>query len=210
MIATLVGSREISEVVGKRCTRIGYMLAELGIEMYSGKAGGADLAFYQGYLLWHEHTKKPIRVKNFLPWKGFNDHVETKHDVLVDDEELSLQAAQLASKIHPAWFDLKRSHKLLHLRNMFQVFGPDLRTENSDFCLFAAPEIRNKVQGGTSTAVNTFRKFGLPNHNILESRKKFDYFMDDVLSEVECFIDLPDFEDIGGDVRFWENTYTKI
>lgn len=207
MIATLIGSRDITEIVGKRCTRIGYMLAELGIEMYSGKAGGADLAFYQGYLLWHEHTKKPIRVKNFLPWKGFNDHVETKHDVLVDDEELCLQAAQLASKIHPAWFDLKRSHKLLHMRNMFQVFGPDLRTQHSDFCLFAAPEIRNIVHGGTATAVNTFRKFGLPNHNILESRKKFDYFMDDILSELDGYIDLPDFDEIGGSVKFWEDKY---
>lgn len=207
MIATLIGSREIDINTGKRCTRIGYMLADYGVEMYSGKAPGADLAFYQGYLLWSKHNKKAVKVKNFLPWKGFNGHIETKHDVLIEDEEMVRQSATLVSKIHPAWFGMKRSHKLLHLRNGFQVFGPDLRTAHSDFCLFAAPEIGSTVLGGTATAVNMFRKFGLPNHNIYGSKRSLLDFLLNTMREGVDYFDIPDFDEIGGDVRFWENTH---
>lgn len=164
MIYAGIGSRKTPNNICLHMERIAYMLAKKKHVLRSGKADGADLAFQTGVeYCYNKHGYGSAEI--LLPWAKWQQHREQRWDIIVEDNDIVHRAAQVCAKIHPAFFDLKNSHKLLHIRNMFQVLGSDLNSY-VDFVIFWAPEVDGYVQGGTASAVHLARKFGIPTFNM--------------------------------------------
>lgn len=166
MIFAGIGSRETPANILDYMFDIALQLAAQGVVLRSGKADGADLAFQHGYLAYADN-KGACRAEILLPWYNWQSSVDDRWDILVEDDDIVHRAMQICSKVHPAWNKLKRSHKLMHTRNMFQILGPKLDADElADFVIFWAPEFNDRVEGGTASAVNLARKFSVPNFNM--------------------------------------------
>lgn len=165
-----IGSRETSGTICRNMTRIGYLLAQNNFLLRSGKARGPDLAFQRGLEISYDKNKRGLG-EILLPWAGWQSRQRSDWDILVTDEDIIHQAAQVCAKIHPRWHKLQNDHKLFHIRNMFQIAGPKMN-DIVDFVIFGAPEIDGVVQGGTASAVHFARKFGIPNFNMYEQGPK--------------------------------------
>lgn len=140
-----IGSRETPEPVLKLMFKIASILARKGYTLRSGAAEGADTAFELGCV--SAGGKKEI----WLPWKGFNDHEDTK--LYPNPGHFAKAEASLSH-----WAKLTQGAKRLHARNVGQVFGMHLE-EPVDFVLCWTPdgattrdECTSKT-GGTATAI---------------------------------------------------------
>lgn len=161
-----IGSRDTPNNILNYMFDMGMQLACQRVVLRSGKADGADLAFQHGYLAMADEGKR-VSAEILLPWYTWQQSVDDRWDLLIEDDDTVHRAMQICSKVHPAWNKLKNSHKLLHTRNVFQILGSKLDSkEMVDFVIFWAPERGNVVQGGTATAVHLARKFGVPTFNM--------------------------------------------
>jgi len=163
---TGIGSRETPEQILRLMRRIAYRMAKKGYTLRSGGAEGADTAFADGWVdAWVEdagpHGCK-YKAEIYLPWEGFNDQYSSMEGRLIMDH---LVAQEIASEIHPAWVKCSSYAKALHTRNVHQVLGQDLNTPSS-FVLFYAEPQGNSVKGGTRTAVELAKKYGVPVFNL--------------------------------------------
>ena len=148
---TGIGSRETPQHVLELMSKIAYKLARLGWHGRSGSAGGADLAFEQGFMQAVQDGVNKGGFTGYLPWGGFNGmNNDQYHSVRGNCKS----AASIAEKVHPAWDRCSRGARALHTRNVYQVLGNDLSTP-SNLCLFYAQPIgkSGQVKGGTNTAV---------------------------------------------------------
>jgi hypothetical protein len=105
-----IGSRETPTNILQAMTYIATVLSSVGYILRSGGASGADSAFEAG-----AGNAKEI----YLPWKGFNGNNSVLHNV-------SKEALQLASTLHPAWNRCSQGAQKLHGRNCYQVLGEQL------------------------------------------------------------------------------------
>lgn len=159
--ACVVGSRTLLPIDAERIKVIGDLLFQLGVQGASGNALGNDKA-------WDEY----IFVQHFLPWDGYNGAKET-HDaqyLSLDycPEALRMEAARIAEDHHPAWDRLRLGGRAMHTRNVFQALGTALSPETmADVTIYCAEESPARiVRGGTRTAVEISRSYGIPTFNL--------------------------------------------
>lgn len=79
----------------------------------------------------------------FLPWQNFNGNTSNLYNP-------SVKAFDIASKLHPAWFNCKQAVQRLYARNVHQILGRDLKM-SVDFVICWTS--KGKLIGGTSLAI---------------------------------------------------------
>lgn len=155
---TGVGSRETPEDVMKKLRYVGRVLASAGFILRSGAADGSDTGFEQG-------CDKVAGAKEiYLAWKGFSKRFDIKF------VEITQEAMDLASTLHPGWNYLKQGAKLLHSRNTYQVLGRTL-DKPSEFTVCWTSDGAETLEqlspktGGTATAIRLSLLRGIPVFN---------------------------------------------
>ena len=166
---TGVGSRNTPPEILSLMKKIAYKLADKGYHLRSGGADGADTAFEYGVFehcsLWADLSRYQ---SIYIPWKGFNGR-KNVGDKLPDDS--SKRAEELASSVHPAWDKCSPAAKKLHTRNAYQVLGDTLDNPSS-FLICWAPPTSTGVKGGTNTAWQLAKKYGVPCFNLADEGDK--------------------------------------
>lgn len=144
---TGIGSRETPKEIGELINKIAVKLEELDYTLRSGGAQGADTYFAE-------------KVKNkeiFVPWKSFGEGIipqETKF------------AHNLLKEIHPAYDKLSQGALKLHLRNVNQVLGKDLKTPSQFLICWAKTDKQGVPLGGTRTAWMIAKIYDIPCFNL--------------------------------------------
>jgi len=138
---TGVGSRDCPDYMFNLIAKIAFRLAKRGYVLRSGGAAGCDTAFEMGCLA--AGGKSEI----YIPWQGFN---QSTSDLIFERFKNRFTAEIIAKLIHPAYGKLSRGAKMLHSRNVYQVFGTDLKSP-SDFLLCYTTN--GTAKGGTRTAI---------------------------------------------------------
>lgn len=150
---TGIGSRSTPVDILQRMVKLGSWFSELDWVLRSGGADGADRAFERG-------VRVGKQCDIYIPWKGFAKHSD--NPIIASNIDTWEQAKMIAADIHPAWDKCSDGAKALHARNMYQVLGHDLNTP-SKFVVFYAKETKSDyVSGGTRTAVELARQYGIP------------------------------------------------
>lgn len=146
-----IGSRQTPPDVIKMMRSIGQQLAVAGWVVRSGFADGADKAFCYGA------EEAQGEMENYLPWKTFNGapHNDARFICLKPCE----QAIAIARAHHPAWNNCSDPAKLLHIRNVYQVLGHDLRSPSAMVVCWTPG---GSGSGGTGQAIRIARSHGIP------------------------------------------------
>lgn len=147
-----IGSRKTPPEALALIRRIGRTLALRGLTLCSGAAPGADAAFEAGC----DEVSGPKEI--YLPWQRFNGHESTRFP---PPEE----AEAIAAVCHPNWRACSPAARLLHARNVQQVYGGSLDAP-VDFVLFWAPPGEGIATGGTATAVRLATETEIPVFNL--------------------------------------------
>ncbi|URC22724.1 hypothetical protein KASHIRA_01500 [Serratia phage vB_SmaM-Kashira] len=193
MYYTGIGSRDIPAEVVSIMEDAGYRLAKMGWVLRSGKADGSDAAFQRGmqkYVIDSGISDYKRLAEIYIPWdnftggQGLRDHWDislNQIDILFPEH--SAMRKEWMSEVHPAPERLSQGAEKLHLRNVHQVFGPNLTDafiNQSKFVLYYAKEDKKgNPKGGTATAVNLAKKTGIRVLNLLnqEGRDKLESFL---------------------------------
>ena len=151
---TGVGNRDVSPDGAKRITEAAKLLEQAGYILRSGGADGCDTLFEQNM------TRKEI----YLPWRGFNHNTSNFCQVSKD-------AFQIASTVHPRFKYLSPAAQKLHARNAYQVLGWNLDSPSDilvcwtrDGCTGEASS--SSGTGGTRTAIVLADRHGIPIFNV--------------------------------------------
>lgn len=177
-----IGSRETPQDVLDDMTAIAAKLEERGFTLRSGFAGGADTAFELGT------TRDDLR-EIFAPWKGFGADPNSKYDKPRWDQirrheamtgvpfvpakatllqgAMAKKAEEIASKHHPNWERLGNGPRMLHSRNMGQVYGPNL---DAPARFELAYTIDGQATGGTGQAIRVAESTGIKVLNLHDRR----------------------------------------
>lgn len=161
---TGIGSRNVPEDIGYLIADIAINLSNIGYRLRSGGADGCDSWFQQGAERRQDIVYPDMDI--YIAWNGFNnlrDNGNTIHCPSGWDNWK--EAEKIASEIHPNWNACSRGAKALHTRNVYQVLGKDLDNPSS-FLICFAPSMGDSVQGGTRTAWEIARLFGVPCFNL--------------------------------------------
>lgn len=172
---TGVGSRESPQEVLELMEDFAMKMAKEGYVLRSGGADGADWAFETGCRL------KDGAKEIYLPWDGFSkmEHNPKRGYYAPKEDEVYTRAEEIASKIHPAWDRLTQGAKRLHTRNVYQVLGQELN-DPSKFLLCYAKPSGNSISGGTRTAWEVAKMFGVP---------CFNMYHEEVVRRVEFYLE---------------------
>lgn len=179
MYYTGVGSRKTYDSVNQLLGNVAKELANRGIILRSGGARGSDTAFHNGSLKSFENQMPEI----YIPKNGYNGLYKSPHarssvyslnDI---DPELVAIATEIAARIHPKWSRCDEYARLLHIRNIFQVLGLDLKSPSQFLVCWASYTDNRKFtpEGGTRTAWKVAVENDLPCFN-LKNRKQYDDF----------------------------------
>lgn len=181
MVIAIIGSRATPEDALVRMRQVAMWCSSNSIVVRSGKAGGADAAAIYGCMDALSRGTLNATPEMYIPWSGFGDETMTNAwDIQLGDNPI---AATIAESIHPAWNMCKQGAKKLHTRNVGQILGKDLVTP-SDVVLYWCKEDKNgEPTGGTATAVNLAKKYGIPTANMLN--KGWENILRDVLINEE-------------------------
>lgn len=169
---TGIGSRETPLNILNQMFILAVDLGQAGYTLRSGGADGADTYFEFGA----DFGEYPKEI--YLPWPGFNGRTNAKLD------EATVEAHAIAAYYHPNWQYLKRGAKLLHARNVHQVFGPDVSTieaceENkSDFVICWTKG--GKGGGGTGQAIRIADAYNVPVYDLGKMT------IEELMSEIKC------------------------
>jgi hypothetical protein len=141
-----IGSRSTPEDMLQIMKIIAHKLSFMGWTLRSGHADGADKAFEEGASL------KEI----YLPWAGFNGSKRSPNHIVTfgTDEQW-----QIAAQYHPDWAACSHGARLLHVRNVLQVLGPDCKTP-ATMVLCWTPG--GKGGGGTGQAIRIANAYQIP------------------------------------------------
>ena len=148
-IYTGIGSRKTPLNILTKFKAVGRRAAELGWELRSGGAEGADETFEQGCA--EVNGKKEI----YLPWRRWRKNDSPLYYV-------SPEAFNLACQFHPAWDMCSNMAKEFHGRNSYQILGLDLNIQ-TDVVVCWTP-----ASGGTTQALRIARSFNIPILNLLD------------------------------------------
>ena len=146
-IYTGIGSRSTPEPILNAMTQIAQALNPRGWVLRSGHADGADKAFEEGAKF------KEI----YLPWAGFNRSApgQLTHTVV----EWSPELERVASSFHPNWPACSSGARKLHMRNVCQILGADLKTP-TDLVICWTPQ--GSGSGGTGQAIRIAHGHSIP------------------------------------------------
>lgn len=149
-IYTGVGARNTPLSVQNCMTEIAFLLGNTGWTLRSGAAGGADSAFESGA------TQSTGDQEIYLPWPGFAGHKSPLN-------QISDEALELASELHPAWEKCSAGARKLHARNAYQVLGTGLDAPSSVLVCWTPG---GKITGGTGTAIRLVMRYDIPVLNL--------------------------------------------
>lgn len=150
-----IGSRKTPEPTLERMFTIGQVLARHGATLRSGGALGADTAFEMGC----DHIQGTKQI--FLPWFNFNRRNIQKGITVPFIESYYLQdkAYEIAAKHHPNWSACSEAARKMHMRNVAQILGPDLKSP-SKFVICYTPN--GNGTGGTGQALRITKSYNIP------------------------------------------------
>lgn len=162
-----IGSRELPRQYRDMFIRVGKYLAEQGVVLRSGRAGGADESFEIGCDL--GYGKKEI----FVPWNDFMGPQFKKHLSSLNKEDFNRAKKcfvlksynenpapyKIAEKYHPQWSILKQGAQKLQARNSHQVLGLDLETPSNFIICWTKDGLG---QGGTGQALRIAKDYNIP------------------------------------------------
>jgi hypothetical protein len=160
-----IGSRKTPPDVLEEMTSIGRHLAVHDFMLRSGGADGADTAFEQGA----RNAKGKMEI--YLPWQGFNG----RPDGLVIDP--GFEAIKVAATHHPNWGACSLAARKLHIRNVYQVLGSDLKTPSRFIICWTEG---GKRKGGTGQALRIADTFSIPIYDLAvqADRQRLMWFME--------------------------------
>lgn len=126
---TSIGARKTPIELRQTISALAHKLESLGWTLRSGGADGFDSFSEEGI------TNKEI----YLPWAGFNNRFGPRY---IDFSKLPIQkeAEEILKTLHPNYNNLTSGAKRLHLRNLGQVAGKDLKTP-SKFLVCWTPRV---------------------------------------------------------------------
>lgn len=175
---TGIGSRQTPKDILKLMERIAYKLCQKGYVLRSGSAGGADTAFENGAKAWGSETSDgfncPVLAQIYIPWKSFTTYEDYYKDWYYNLEHMRYkkEAYQLASETHPAWDKCSVGAKALHARNTFQILGQTLNKPSSFLICWAQEDKHGNIKGGTATAWNLAKAYGVSCFNLYNEDDK--------------------------------------
>lgn len=164
-----IGSRSVTECVGKEMKAIAMSLNDMGYTLRSGNAEGSDQWFAKGV--------SDNKAQIWLPWKEFNVSFQILHPkhtynvIKVNDKE----AFDSIDQFHPNPSRLGQQGIKLMGRNYRQIVG--VKEPNSQFVICWTPD--GKMVGGTAEAWRIALHFKIPVYNLADMTKE------EILKEVE-------------------------
>lgn len=180
-----IGSRDTPGEVLHLMAALGRALGMLGWRLQSGNAPGADQYFHKGAVT----AARVIQPRIFLPWDGFEGYVHSPEEGIFDATRLEDQwpyAKELAIEARGSEYGLGKGGIALHTRNAFQILDWDLHHPVGAVCFYAEPRSNGRVKGGTNTAVQIAKKFGverIQNLYFEQERERAKNFVTNVLGE---------------------------
>lgn len=184
---TCIGATNLTEQQFSFCDELGFYLCEQGFSIRSGRAPGADQGFQRGMERSMNAAEFIRDHQIFLPWERFekdNGFVSNEYAYFDYDKVDILKAETICATVHPVWEQLTRGQRLFHIRNVFQILGPDCETP-SDFVIACAFEDKDGLpKGGTRTAYKIAVDRGIPAINIhgLSTETVYDW-IENVMKE---------------------------
>lgn len=159
----IVGSRTAPEVVLEYMIRLGRTYTDMGIGVSSGDAFDCDRAGWYGARQSRRFSEVPPRI--FLNKSHRNGVPINQLHGFIDARELHAHrhmAEAMALDARGSWNGLNEFGKDLHIRNVYQIHGGYLDNRVIACILWAEPNGRDKVRGGTNTAFQIAKKAGIP------------------------------------------------
>jgi len=143
--------------------RIGRTFTDRGWRLSSGDAIGADYAFYVGARLSPGFDQAIPRI--YLSRNGYGGRREETARGFINAQRFDTyaQARKIAEDARGGFYNLSEFGIELHTRNVFQIMGHSLTDPVSAVYFYAKPRPKNpeKVQGGTSTAIEIAKHCGI-------------------------------------------------
>lgn len=159
MRIALIGSRKAPRNILNLAVVMGRAFSNEGHIGLSGGAPGMDDAWMKDY----DRSLSKI----ILPWQGFNDHYESEGYVVWRNQpnDVKIRSLVHAYSVTSYWDNVKRGAQNLFARNALQVLDLDCM-QPVDEIYYWAPEVKQRISGGTRVAVDIGRKFGIPAYNL--------------------------------------------
>lgn len=182
MVITGIGSRQTPEHILKLFEKVAMRMALDGDILRTGGADGADNAFLKGTV------RSGGQFELYLPWPSFNKskitaisegspHPGGAVNGLIFNKP-QIEAHSIAAYYHPAWKFLKPGAKLLHARNVHQIFGPNVDDPIFSDLVICWTE-NGKLKGGTATALRIAEAYDIPIFNVGKTGN-LDYLMSEI------------------------------
>lgn len=158
---TLVGTRDVPNDIMDLQLRLGGTFCDAGYTGRSGRAVGSDDNFYHGALLSPNYWR--VGFDNFIAEKRFCREQHNPNAGLYHLAETGFKkrAYFLAIGARGTGRNLTPTGTSLHTRNAMQVLGASLTVKSRLLVCHARPINTTKVDGGTNTAVQLARHFGI-------------------------------------------------
>ncbi len=179
----LVGARKAPSLILILMELLGYKLASEGWECRSGDAEGSDYAFYRGIRSYcekiHGFDSKGI-AKIYIPWNGYSGAEGPRYDTHPSGQFINFQntinkdlALTMAAAIHPNWDVCSQGARMLHGRNVYQIYSDTLDHPVKALICWALLD-GDSITGGTRTAWELARQAGARLIN-LNRREDFEW-----------------------------------
>lgn len=175
-----IGSRETPESILNAFEKLGKKLAEMGITLRSGRAGGADSAFEKGA------RSANGNCEIFIPWASFQKDgpLGTYPAIVFDSIHPEQKEAALNSvrTYHPAPDRLSNGAMKLMARNYCQIFGRAPQSPKDDFIVCWTKN--GKACGGTGQAIRMAEDAGIKVFNAKGYEENPDAFVEYVIANI--------------------------
>lgn len=169
MRIALIGSRRAPRNILNLATAIGRAFSNEGHIALSGGAPGMDDAWMRDY------DRSLSRI--IIPWEGFNGHFTSEgyYCWRKQPNEVKIKSIAHAMSVTSYFENVSPYVQMLFSRNALQVLDLDVM-QPVDEIYYWAPEVHQKVSGGTRVAVDIGRKFGIKTYNLYfdDVRKKLE------------------------------------
>lgn len=132
-------------------------MAQNGWHLRSGFADGADKAFGLGAAQHSDATGDHNCWTMYLPWDGFNGAPKNDPNFVTVTAHDEIYA--IAKEYHPNWANLSDGIKMLMIRNVAIVLGPDLASPAAFLAGWTAEAQRG---GGTGHAMRVAAAYKIP------------------------------------------------
>lgn len=159
MRIALIGSRKAPRNILNLATVIGRAFSDEGHVGYSGGAPGMDDAWMRDY------DRSLSRI--IIPWEGFNGHFTSQGYFCwaKQQNEAKIRSIAQAMSVTSYFEDVSKYVQALFSRNAFQVLGLNA-IQPVDEIYYWAPEVNQRVSGGTRVAVDIGRKYRIKTYNL--------------------------------------------